>query len=407
MSIRYLPGLVALALLVAAAPASAAINSPTLLYEVPTADVLPSGALAFSADMTYPLVNTPKNTNYLEVNANVRYSPLKRLDFAVTAYTFADYALDVKYQILGGGPDRFGLAVGMYDIGLHSYISPVGHDTANAWPDWKYNEYLPQYDRLPERFSAFAVTSIPVTKYARFHLGLGRGRFVGYSEHSKYFNSDIFFDEYHEWAFALLGGAEFYVNPNVALVVEGSTRDLNTGVKAKFGALSATVAWTKMEGLIFEEGDYRFGRLEVGLSYQLDRAFRYRGPEIPMREVEPAPEPEVEPVAPTPEKLRLYAIWFAWDKWDITPVAEATLRRNAKVLLAHPDVKIVITGHASEEGTLEHNLPLSGRRAYAAYERLLALGVPGRQMRFRAMGESAGRPYPIHRSVYFEIESEK
>ncbi len=408
MSIRCLPGLVVLALLATVAPASARFNNPTLLYEVPTADVLPAGALAVSADMTYPLVNTPKNTNYLEFNANVRYSPLKRLDFAVTAYTFTDYVLSAKYQIVGGNPDRLGLAVGVYDVGLNSYISPIGHDTANAWPDWKYwSKDGTQYVRTTERFSAFVVTSIPLASLARVHVGLGRGRFVGYSEHSSYFNSDYFLDGYHQWAIAVFGGAEVYVHPHVALVVEGSTRDLNTGVKASFGPVTAAVAWTKMEGLIFPKGDDRFGRLELGVSYQLDKAFQYRGPEIPLHHIEPAPEPEQHPVAPTPEKLRLYAIWFEWDKWDITSVAEATLRRNADVLLAHPDMKIVITGYASEEGTIEHNLPLSGRRAYAAYEYLKSLGVPGRQMRFRAMGESEGRPYPIHRSAYFEIEPKK
>jgi len=163
-----------------------------------------------------------------------------------------------------------------------------------------------------------------------------------------------------------------------------------------------------MEGLIFEEGDARFGRLEVGVSYQMDKAFQYRGPEIPSHFVEPAPEPEVPPVAaPIPEKLRLYAIWFEWDKSDITEVAAATLRRNADVLLANPEVRIVIAGHASEEGTVEHNLPLSGRRAKAAFAYLKSLGVPAEQMRTQAMGESEGRSYPIHRSAYFEIEPKK
>jgi len=70
-------------------------------------------------------------------------------------------------------------------------------------------------------------------------------------------------------------------------------------------------------------------------------------------------------------------------------------------------VRIVIAGHASEEGTVEHNLPLSGRRAKAAFEYLKSLGVPAEQMRTQAMGESEGRPYPIHRSAYFEIEPKK
>jgi len=120
------------ALLVVAAPASTGLasaapgrqfNSPTMLYETPTADVLPPGTLAITADVTYPLVQTPNNTNHLEANANIRFSPIEHLDFTVTAYTLSDYMLDAKYQIIGGEPGRFGLAVGVCDIGLNSYVS--------------------------------------------------------------------------------------------------------------------------------------------------------------------------------------------------------------------------------------------------------------------------------------------
>jgi hypothetical protein len=70
--------------------------------------------------------------------------------------------------------------------------------------------------------------------------------------------------------------------------------------------------------------------------------------------------------------------------------------------LRHLDLGV--TGHASEDGTPEYNSWLSGRRAKAAFEDLKSRGVPEQQLRYRAVGESACRPYPIHRSVYFEIE---
>jgi outer membrane protein OmpA-like peptidoglycan-associated protein len=88
-------------------------------------------------------------------------------------------------------------------------------------------------------------------------------------------------------------------------------------------------------------------------------------------------------------------------------VAAAALRRNAGVLLAYPDLKVVVTGYASEEGSAEYNARLSGRRAHAAIEYLKSLGVPKEQMRIRVRGESAGRPYPLHRVVDFEFEPEK
>ena len=398
---------VMVALLAIAGPASAGFNSPTLLYETPTADVLPAGTLAISADVTYPLIQTHKNVNYLEADANVRFSPYRHLDFGLTAYTFADYVLDVKYQLVGEAPDRFGLAVGVYDVGFNSYVSPIGHDTANVWPDWKYNIYLPRYNRQTERFSAFVVTSIPVTEFARLHLGLGRGRFVGYDIHSEYLNSDYFFREYHEWAFGLFGGVELFLTPQVALVAEASGRDMNTGVKVNRDVFTATVAWTRMEGLLLSKGDERFGSIEFGATYKLGSWTRQRPPEAPTRPEELPPTPEVQPTPPIADLLRLDPIWFEWDKWDITPRAAATLRRNADVLLAHPNAHVVINGHASEEGTPEYNFPLSGRRAKAAFDYLKSLGVPEQQMRYRPMGVSAGRPYPLHLAVYFEIESEK
>lgn len=397
--------LVVVHLLAIVGPASAQFNSPTLLYQTPTARVLPVSALAISADLTYPLTKTSMNVDYPEVDVNVRFSPLKHLDFAVTAYTFTDYALDAKYQIFGSRPDRFGLAVGVYDIGLNNLVSPIGHGTAKAWPDWKW-PYRPA-----ECFSLFAVTSIPVTEFARLHVGLGRGRFVGYSTLNKYLNTDALLGGHHQWAVGLFGGAELYITPEVALAAEASGRDLNTGVRVCFGLLTATVAWTKMEGLILAAGEpdgtAKFGRLEVGVSCQIDRARQYRKPEVLRPFVEPVPEPDERPVVPaTLEKLRLYAILFDWDKWEITPAASATLHRNADVLLANPNVHVVITGYTYGEGTNEYNLRLSGLRARTAYEYLKLLGVPEQQMRYRALGESAGKSYPIHRSVYFEIEPE-
>jgi outer membrane protein OmpA-like peptidoglycan-associated protein len=407
MRITYLPGMVVLGLLALAAPAAAEFNSPTLLFDTPTADVLPAGSIAISADMTLPLTKSPANVDYPEADANVRFSPVRGLDFGVTAYTLEDYVLDAKYQLVGGEPGRFGLAVGIYDIGIHSYVSPIGHDSANgnAWPDWQYWSTDGKYIRPTENFSAFAVTSIPLASFARLSFGLGRGRFVGYDGPNEDMNTDIFFKEYHQWAVAVFGGLEVYILPDVALVAEANTRDLNTGVKVDLGPVTAAVAWTKMEGLLRAREGYKFGRLELGASYQLGLHRRASArPLPPAPPPPPAPEPERPPLA---GKLRLNPIWFNWDKWDITPMAAATLRANADVLLAHPDMKVLLTGYASEEGTPEYNGILSGQRAQAAYEYLQSLGVPAGQMRYRAMGESAGRPYRMHRSVYFEVESEK
>ncbi len=406
--------LVVFAVLVAPGAALAFYNSPTLLFDNPTADVLPKSSLAISASVTGPLTQTADQTKWWEADANVRFSPIERFDFAVTAYTLKDYVLDLKYRFVGSEPDRFGLARGIADVGIHSYVSPLGSGADHAWFDWGYRDTATgRLVRTHENFSAYAVTSIPLAHFARLHLGLGRGRFVGYDGPNRFLNTDIVFGGYNDWAVALFGGMEFFVTPNVALVAEANTRDLNSGVKASFGPWTATVAWKKMEGLLFVRDwlpkGHEFGRIAFGASYKVD--LRRHAPVVPSAPTPPEeliPVPEQPPAPPIAEVLRLYPIWFMWDKWDITPVAAATLKRNAEVILAHPEIKLVtVLGYASEEGTLRHNIPLSGRRAKAAFDYLVSLGVPAEKMVTKAMGESMGRPLPMHRSVYFEIELEK
>jgi len=419
MSIRYLPGLIVVVLLALTAPALAAFNSPTLLYETPTADVLPAGMLAITPDMTYPLVQTAMNTNYLEANANIRFSPLKHFDLAVTAYTFSDFVLDAKYQILGGEPDRFGLAVGVSDVGFNSYISPIGHDSANAWPDWKYwNDDNTVYIRTYENFSAFAVTSIPVTKYARLHIGLGRGRFVGYSEHSKYFNSDFYFGKYHQWAIALLGGAEVYVNPHVALVAEGSTRDLNAGVKGSFGPFDATVALTKIEGLLFPKStapwDEKFGRLHVGVTYRFSNWSAFRPREsycVPPIEPVPPPEPVQVPTNPAPSELafNLLPMYFDLDQSIIRPGDAEILKRNAEAILAKAKAglkaDVIIEGHCCPLASEMYNVGLGMRRAEAAKAYLVGLGVDAALLTTETFGE-ANPPYTDFAEYYLDRRCE-
>jgi hypothetical protein len=409
---KSLLGILALTLLGFAGTASADSGNPTLLYGTPTTDVLPVGTLAVSADMSLPIKGTTAG-RAREENSAVRFAPYKHLDFALTAYTFADYVLDVKYQLMGGGPGRLGLAVGVYDLGLNRYVSPLGHGTANVWPDWKYqaNDVMV---RPYENLSAFGVASYRATTSIRLHAGIGRGRFVGYGDKSKYLNTDILSHGHHQWAVGLFGGAEVFVIPQVAVVAEASGRDVNAGLRANFSALTATVAWTKMEGLLFLEGGEPRGRLEVSLSYRfhdwsgISGLFRPRRPAYDL--IESVQPPPVEGLTlkgadARPIKPELEPILFNRGSWAITPTAAASLARNAGILLDRPQEAIVVTGHASEESSPEANSILSGKRAFAVLEHLKALGVPQRQMRCRSKAEVAGSQLPLHRVVCFDAES--
>jgi peptidoglycan-associated lipoprotein len=69
-------------------------------------------------------------------------------------------------------------------------------------------------------------------------------------------------------------------------------------------------------------------------------------------------------------------IFFAFDRSDITPEAQEILARQADWLRRYPNVTVTIEGHCDERGTREYNLALGERRAQAAKNVLVAMGIP-------------------------------
>src|ERR1700760_977167 len=69
-------------------------------------------------------------------------------------------------------------------------------------------------------------------------------------------------------------------------------------------------------------------------------------------------------------------VFFAFDRSDISPEAQETLARQADWLRRYPNVTVTIEGHCDERGTREYNLALGERRAQAAKNVLVALGIP-------------------------------
>jgi peptidoglycan-associated lipoprotein len=94
--------------------------------------------------------------------------------------------------------------------------------------------------------------------------------------------------------------------------------------------------------------------------------------------VEEIPEEIVieEPARPPFDMQRIF---FDFDKSDIRADAAEALRQNAEMLNLYPEANITLEGHCCEIGTAEYNLALGERRAKAAFDYLVMLGVdPGR-----------------------------
>ena len=72
-------------------------------------------------------------------------------------------------------------------------------------------------------------------------------------------------------------------------------------------------------------------------------------------------------------------IYFDTDQYNIDSVDAAALSKQAQWLMQYPSKRVTIEGHADERGTREYNLALGERRANAAKNYLVSLGIePGR-----------------------------
>ncbi|HKZ22158.1 MAG TPA: peptidoglycan-associated lipoprotein Pal [candidate division Zixibacteria bacterium] len=86
-------------------------------------------------------------------------------------------------------------------------------------------------------------------------------------------------------------------------------------------------------------------------------------------------------------KVELGKIHFEFDKYRLTDEAKEILAANARVLKNNSKVRITIEGHCDERGTVEYNLALGERRAQAARDYLLELGVPASRISIISYGK--------------------
>ena len=66
---------------------------------------------------------------------------------------------------------------------------------------------------------------------------------------------------------------------------------------------------------------------------------------------------------------------FDYDSYALSDEARAALDRNAAWLRRWASTKVTIEGHADSRGTNEYNLALGDRRAAAARDYLVSLGI--------------------------------
>lgn len=115
----------------------------------------------------------------------------------------------------------------------------------------------------------------------------------------------------------------------------------------------------------------------------------------PTKEAPPAPSVQTEPlkeavpsVTEAEAAAALEKIYFDFDSYVLTQAARDTLTKDAEYLLKkNPSVKVQVEGHCDERGSDEYNLALGEKRAKAALNYLITLGVPAERLSFISYGE--------------------
>ena len=86
-------------------------------------------------------------------------------------------------------------------------------------------------------------------------------------------------------------------------------------------------------------------------------------------------------------------VFFETDQTDLSPVARATLDKQAQWLTNYGQYNFTIEGHADERGTREYNIALGARRAQNVRDYLVSRGIQGNRMRTISYGKE--RPVAV------------
>lgn len=251
---------------------NAEFTRSSLLIDIPTAYVLKDGIVRISGIGSFALAG--KDPYPYDFDFSAGYGIGNLFELSLTGYTLKDYAFGFTARIVRESDYIPMVGIGIHDITYRKYISSLGSGDnmrSVTWPDDTLY-YTPKGERRRftrarafENISAFVVASKTFGKYSILHIGIGRGRYVGYEKFSKIFNTDIWSPNVvRESAFGLFWGFEIIYEDFISLALEFDGRDLNFGGRLKFKHWEPYIAWTKLEHA-FPGTEYS-PRLVVGAS---------------------------------------------------------------------------------------------------------------------------------------------
>jgi peptidoglycan-associated lipoprotein len=123
-------------------------------------------------------------------------------------------------------------------------------------------------------------------------------------------------------------------------------------------------------------------------------AGRPPGPPEPVQEPQPIP---AEPISSDSlsasdidtlnKNSPFQPVFYGLDQDTIDEAGQQALNSNATLMKKYPTWVVTIEGHSDERGTAEYNLALGERRALAARNYLVSLGIPADRLRTVSYGK--------------------
>jgi peptidoglycan-associated lipoprotein len=102
---------------------------------------------------------------------------------------------------------------------------------------------------------------------------------------------------------------------------------------------------------------------------------------------------------------------LAYDKSNATANEESAVQQDARFLIAHPYMKLLISGHCDERGSEEYNLTLGDTRADTVRDQLERLGVQADRIRTISYGkekpfcaEESESCWQLNRRAHFSLQ---
>ena len=246
--------------------AFAEFNRTSGLIDIPEARILPHHGYRIGFNGTFGL-GSDSVVEGLEGNFHSAIGFADKFEVYLDIYTISNFtgAIGFCHNFLKN--DKFALSWGIHQISYALDVSEIGHGDSTGWHD-DLMYYEGDYEKAFELGSAFLVSTYSLNKFVDVSLGIGRGRYVGYGTHSKYFNSNFYHDKGGDWAVGLIAGLDLKLTKNISFMIEGDSRDLNLGFMCRYKPIEIGLAISKFEYFIWRgQGDSYQPRLALSISY--------------------------------------------------------------------------------------------------------------------------------------------